>query len=164
MGGGGGGGGAVELISRGTLNVSGAVEAKGGSGGGSSRSSGTNAAGGGGSGGGVILAANTLQFTGSVDASGGKSGDLAGGTKIQGGGGAGGRIALYYNSLSQSLGSSISVAFGTSGTPSLNGLPGTTYNAGSGSFPFQPVSTPELSSFCLALFGALPVLLRRRTH
>lgn len=162
MAGGGGGGGAVELISLGPLNLSGAVEAKGGNGGGSSRTSGTNAAGGGGSGGGIIVAANNLQLSGSVDASGGNSGALAGGTKIEGGGGAGGRIALYYNALTQAPDAAISVGFGTSGISSLNGLSGTTYNAGSGSFPFQPVSTPELSSFCLALVGALPVLARRR--
>jgi hypothetical protein len=174
--GGGGGGGAVELIALGTLDLSGSIEAKGGGGGNINRTS-TNtgadsAAGGGGSGGGIILAASQINLSGTVDVSGGAGGSHSGNTttRYYGGGGGGGRIALYYQTLSgtPALGSNIFVSGGTATTGVSNagtaGSPGTFFNGHAASFPFQPVSTPELSSFCLAMIGALPVLLRRRPH
>lgn len=156
--------------------MTGTIEAKGGSGGSVNRTSNNateSAAGGGGSGGGIVLAATQINLSGTVDATGGAGGTLTGSTttKFYGGGGGGGRIALYYQTLSgntPTLNTNIFVSGGLATTGVSNsgtaGASGSFHNAGPGSFPFQPVSTPELSSFCLALFGALPVLLRRRTH
>jgi hypothetical protein len=162
MGGGGGGGGAVELISLGTLTLSGSISARGGNGGGSSLTTGSNSAGGGGSGGGVIVAANNIVLSGSVNAGGGDSGALAGGTKAEGAGGGGGRVAFYYNTLAGSLATQVSVAGGKGGLSTLNGADGTVYDATAGSFPFQPVAGPELSSLTLACFAAAPLLLLGR--
>ena len=113
-----------------------------------------------------MLAANQLTLSGSLDAGGGAGGTLSGSSQqFFGGGGGGGRIALYYQTLSgtPTLGSNIFISGGTVTTGVSNaGTAGSSGSFHTGSFPFQPVSTPELSSFCLAMIGALPVLLRRR--
>ncbi|MBA4388703.1 MAG: hypothetical protein C0404_12030, partial [Verrucomicrobia bacterium] len=97
---------------------------------------------GGGSGGGIILAANVLSLSGTVEAKGGDGQNYSNGPDY-GGGGGGGRIAFYCNNTFSSPPSGVSVEGGTAtahGSPPAE--PGTNgtfrYNGDGGdlSFPF----------------------------
>ncbi len=81
---GGSGGGVIRLVIGGTLQLDGAITAKGGHGGGNYNS-------GGGSGGGIWVTTGTISGSGAISADGGTG-------SVSGGSGAGGRIAVYCGS------------------------------------------------------------------
>lgn len=108
---GGNGGGAVELISSGSVTITGSISVNGENGGAGSWCG----AGGGGSGGGVNITASSGWISGSITANGGNGGTAGTlGFGQSGGGGGGGRIKLSSNICT--TGSTFSVNGGSAGT------------------------------------------------
>lgn len=109
---------------------------------------GSNRSGGGGAGGGVLVRAQSLEFTGSIIARGGKGGqgDVAAGND-GGGGGGGGRIKLFHRGEITNTGT-LNVTNGAGGNggdaaPGQDGAVGTTFEGMSMTLPALPIIGPE---------------------
>ena len=128
--GGGGGGGALQIVSEGTLNVTGVISVNGGDGGAGNAFGFTSGGGGGGSGGGLLVQADNVNISSNavLSANGGDGGPAGAFSPNNywygGGGGGGGRIVVSFANYGMNLGS-ITAGAGSGNYPGGNGSPGT---------------------------------------
>lgn len=134
------GGGAIRLNGQ-RIILDGKLFASGEAGNGSGRSSG------GGAGGGVLVRAQSVEFTGSITARGGKGGQGTQAANDGGGGGGGGRIKLFHRAEITNTGMlSVTAGVGGSGGDIAGGQPGsdgTTFEGPSSTVPALPIIGPE---------------------
>jgi len=120
--GGGGGGGAILIAATGTINVTGAIYANGGTSG--QVTGGSNgSSGGGGAGGAIRLVATTIAGAGTLSAAGGTRGDNFWEYYSSGGNGAAGRIRLEAENLTRTTTTTPAYTFAEPGPLVLSGPP-----------------------------------------
>lgn len=161
-GGGGGGGGALSLVAEGTLTLgaSAQLRAVGGTGG-VGPTTGNPVGGGGGSGGGILLAADVIDFSATLDVRGGNGGFNTVSADRPGGGGGGGRAALYYNTLlgaTPVVGTNVLLTGGATEGSATAGGTGSLFTNAAPSY----LNVPEPGVFSLIGIGGLGLLARRR--